>query len=272
MVLVYSTSKSLERREGLPVLNQWASWAIIGMTIEPDDDSALIHITFLGTSTLLPFIHRGPHDEHYLARLLSICLAFAPLMTLLSISYEMLFYVCFCSTILLWLETERRLYYGMRTTTKRPMQASDVRAALMFMFFIQVAFFGTGNVASLSSFSLSSVYRFVTVFNPFSMTALLITKILIPFCVVSAVLGVLSVSLDLGSFSLLLTVMAVSDVQTINFFYFVTDYGSWLEIGMSISHFCISELFIIFSIILFLLSQLLVGHLTVPRLTKDKSS
>ncbi|KAI7886618.1 PigN-domain-containing protein [Lichtheimia hyalospora FSU 10163] len=254
VVLVYSTSKSLERREGLPVFNQWASWAIIG------------------TSTLLPFIYRGPHDEHYLARLLSICLAFAPLMTLLSISYEMLFYVCFCSTILLWLETERMLYSGTRTTTKRPMQASDIRAALMFMFFIEVAFFGTGNVASLSSFSLSSVYRFITVFNPFSMTALLITKILIPFCVVSAVLGVLSVSLDLGSFSLLLTVMAVSDVQTINFFYFVTDYGSWLEIGMSISHFCISELFIIFSIILFLLSQLLVGHLTVPRSTKEKSS
>lgn len=219
-------------------------------------------------SSIFPFIYRGPSNEDYLARLLTICFAFGPLMTLLSISYELLFYVFFCSTVLIWLEVERSLYSHNRKSITRPLQASDGRAVLIFLFFIGVAFFGTGNVASLSSFSLESVYRFTTIFNPFLMGTLLIIKVLIPFFVTSSVLGILSSSIDLQPFTLFLAVMSVTDIQTINFFYFVTDYGSWLEIGTSISHFCIAELFIIFTMILFLLSRLLVGHLVLPKLNK----
>lgn len=194
--------------------------------------------------------------------MLTICFAFVPLMTLLSISYEMLFYVSLCTTVLTWLEVERGLYQPTGSSKARSLQSSDIRVVLLFLFFINVGFFGTGNVASMSSFTLESVYRFVTMFNPFLMGALLITKVLIPFFVISSVLGVLTTSLDLSSFSLFLCVVAITDVQTINFFYFVSDYGSWLEIGTSISHFCIAELFIIFTIILFFLSRWLVGHLS----------
>lgn len=189
-------------------------------------------------------------------------------MTLLSISYELMFYVFFCSTVLMWLEVERKLYSDIRQSVTRPLKASDGRAVLIFLFFIDVAFFGTGNVASLSSFSLESVYRFTTMFDPFLMGALLIIKVLIPFFVASSVLGILSSSVDLQPFTLFLAVMSISDIQTINFFFFVTDYGSWLEIGTSISHFCIAELFIIFTMILFLLSRLLVGHLVLPKINR----
>ncbi|GAA5814692.1 hypothetical protein MFLAVUS_008191 [Mucor flavus] len=250
IVLVYSTSVSLQRREGLPAFNQVASWVIIGI------------------SSIFPFVYRGPSNEDYLARLLVICFAFGPLMTLLSISYELLFYVFFCSTVLIWLEVERNLYDEHRQSSARSLKASDGRAVLIFLFFIDVAFFGTGNVASMSSFSLESVYRFTTIFDPFLMGALLIIKILIPFFVASSVLGILSTSIDLQPFTLFLAVMSITDIQTINFFFFVTDYGSWLEIGTSISHFCIAELFIIFTMILFLLSRLLVGHLVLPKLNR----
>ncbi|KAG0164960.1 Glycosyl phosphatidyl inositol anchor synthesis [Apophysomyces sp. BC1034] len=246
VVLVYLTSASLQRNEGLPMINQVLNWSIIAV------------------SSALPFVYRGSAEEDYQARLLLICMAFAPLMTLLSISYEMLFYVCFCGTALLWLELERALYKENRVSGVRCLQASDWRAVVLFMFFLNVAFFGTGNVASMASFSLGSVYRFVTIFNPFLMGTLLIAKVLIPFFVVSAVLGVLGISLNLPSFSLVLAVMSITDVQTMNFFYFVHDYGSWLEIGTTISHFCIAELFIIFTIVLSLLSKLLVGHLRLP--------
>ncbi|KAI8987038.1 GPI ethanolamine phosphate transferase 1 [Pilobolus umbonatus] len=249
-VIVHSTSKSLANREGLPVINQISSWIIIII------------------SSLFPFVYRGPSNEYYLARLLNICFAFGPMMTLLSISYELLFYVCFCSTVLIWLNLEISLYRQSMYSTRRTLRSSDIQAVLFFIFFINVAFFGTGNVASLSSFSLESVYRFTTVFNPFLMGALLITKILIPFFVVSSVLGILSSSIDLQPFTLFLTVMSISDIQTINFFYLVTDYGSWLEIGTSISHFCIAELFIIFTMILFLLSRWLVGHLISPKMNR----
>lgn len=223
---------------------------------------------YIAVSSIFPFVYRGPSNEDYLARLLVICFAFAPLMTLLSISYELLFYVCFCSTVLLWLEVERKLYDDLRQSVSRSLKASDGRAVLIFLFFIDVAFFGTGNVASMSSFSLESVYRFTTIFDPFLMGTLLIIKVLIPFFVVSSVLGILSSSIDLQPFTLFLAVMSITDIQTINFFFFVTDYGSWLEIGTSISHFCIAELFIIFTIILFLLSRLLVGHLVLPKLNR----
>lgn len=219
-------------------------------------------------SSVFPFVYRGKSYDDYLTRLLVICFAFAPLMTLLSISYELLFYVCFCSNVLLWLEVERALYKHSRLPANRPLIASDARAVLLFLFFINVAFFGTGNIASLSSFSLESVYRFTTVFDPFLMGTLLIIKVLIPFFVASSVLGILSSSIDLQPFTLFLAVMSITDIQTINFFYFVTDYGSWLEIGTSISHFCIAELFIIFTMILFLLSRLLVGHLVLPKVNK----
>ncbi|KAI8379184.1 Phosphatidylinositolglycan class N-domain-containing protein [Radiomyces spectabilis] len=247
MVLVYSTSTSLANRQGLPLINQILSLAIVAI------------------SSVFPFIYRGPAETDYFTRLLIICQTFFPLMIILSISYEALFYVCFCTTVLLWLQMERALYRPLQDIKTRPLQASDGRIVVMFLFFINVAFFGTGNIASLSSFSLASVYRLITVFNPFIMGALLIIKVLVPFFVVSAVLGIMGASLDLPSFALFLVVLSITDVQTINFFYFVSDFGSWLEIGTGISHFCIAELFIIFTILLFLLSRLLVGHLHLAK-------
>ena len=37
-----------------------------------------------------------------------------------------------------------------------------------------------------------------------------------------------------------------SDVLTLNFFYMVKDEGSWLDIGTTISHFCIASLLCVF--------------------------
>ncbi|KAI8068051.1 GPI ethanolamine phosphate transferase 1 [Gongronella butleri] len=241
--------------ERLPVFNQVANWIM------------------LVTASVFPFVYRGKREQDYLTRLLTICLAFAPMMTLLSISYEMLFYVCLCSCLLVWLEMERALYKAALATepasdaSDRQLQVQDLRLVVLFVFFVNVAFFGTGNVASLSSFTLESVYRLVTVFNPFLMGALLITKVLIPFFIISSVYGVLTTSVALPSFSLFLGVMAINDIMTINFFFFVSDYGSWLEIGTSISHYCIASLFIIFTMLLFLLSRWLVGHLAHVRVT-----
>jgi GPI ethanolamine phosphate transferase 1 len=50
-------------------------------------------------------------------------------------------------------------------------------------------------------------------------------------------------------------VLAISDVLTLNFFYLVRDEGSWLDIGTSISHFCISNFLMLFVIALEQLSE-----------------
>ncbi|OZJ04522.1 hypothetical protein BZG36_02247 [Bifiguratus adelaidae] len=267
-ILVYDTVRRLAEKKGLPLPNQVLSWAIFGSSI------------------LVPFLYDASHD-HYLKRLCVIFLGFAPTMILLSISYETLFYYSYCTTLVLWLVLERKLYMLPETASARQragayvngdgkteklagplrmLQAGDARTVMMFVFFIHVGFFGTGNVASLSSFSLESVYRFTTVFNPFLMGALLILKILVPFLVESAIFGVLTRALQLPAFSLFLLVVSITDISALNFFYLVRDDGSWLEIGTSISHFCISELFIIFIILLFWLSRALVGNIRVHSL------
>ncbi|KAJ2099592.1 Glycosyl phosphatidyl inositol anchor synthesis [Coemansia sp. RSA 455] len=278
------TSKETERRGSLPRFHQLACWAI------------------LIVSTLLPFVHgsrlnRSARDQHYLYRLVTIYLAFAAPFVLLTVSYESIFYFSYSVVLLLWLSIERALYYekaenqllapteqtrlsdlalqrsvsstarqrGAQTfAASRKLGLSDMRTSIMFLFFVNVAFFGTGNVASLASFSIDSVYRLITVFDPFMMSVLLLFKIFIPFFLVSAVFGVLNRSLELPPFSLFLFVLSTTDVMTVNFFFLVRDDGSWLDIGMSISHFCISGMFVLFTIVLFVLSHALVGRVLIP--------
>ncbi|KAF9336058.1 Glycosyl phosphatidyl inositol anchor synthesis [Podila minutissima] len=280
-VIVNSTVRSLAAHEGLPLVNQVVSWIILGITAS------------------IPFVYGARSSQHYLLRLVIIYLSFAPTFVLLSTAYEAIFYFFLASTLLSWLVLERKIYSTSEmqplsdalytekrsltpSTTSSPAGANgsttvvtvdyptrglgpkDARPAIFFLFFINVAFFGTGNVASLASFSLQSVFRLTTVFNPFFMGVLLIFKILIPFFLVSSVFRVLGRSLDLPPFSLFLLGLATTDVMTLNFFYLVRDDGSWLEIGTSISHFCISSLMVLFTILLFALSDLLVGRVLVP--------
>ncbi|KAJ1729090.1 Glycosyl phosphatidyl inositol anchor synthesis [Coemansia biformis] len=269
------TSKETEWRGYLPRAHQAACWAI------------------LVVATLVPLVHgagrgRAARDQHFLYRLVTIYLGFAAPFVLLTVSYESLFYLAYSVVLLLWLAIERALYHEQAEqlllapardaprlsrlaqhstpllASARRLGLSDMRTGIMFLFFVNVAFFGTGNVASLASFSLDSVYRLITVFDPFLMSALLLFKIFIPFFLVSAVFGVLNRSLELPPFSLFLFVLSTTDVMTVNFFFLVRDDGSWLDIGMSISHFCISGLFVLFTIVLFVLSHALVGSVLIP--------
>lgn len=261
MIVTFDSATRLQAKTGLPPLNQAAGWAI------------------LLVSSALPFIYGIHPDQHYLQRLITVTTAFAPVFVILSISYECLFFYSFSLTLSFWMEIESRLYESskepeVRTnghatdkpmTEYRPLAARDLRTSFIFLFFIQVGFFGTGNVASISSFSLESVYRLIPIFNPFLMSVLLLYKILLPFLIVSANLGLLHIRLGVAPFSLFLAVLSVGDIMTLNFFYLVRDDGSWLEIGTSISHFTIGSLLVFFMIILYGISEALVRGISVPQ-------
>ena len=240
-------------------------------------------------SLILPFAHRSRPNSHYLHRIIVLSLTFSPAFVILTISYEGIFYFAFCTTLLTWVRLEHRIYLF---TTKRaaPSQISDelniatpvlqaaqsrirssekgdyraitladARIALFFFFLLQSAFFSTGNVASLSSFSLESVYRLIPIFDPFSQGALLIFKIMVPFAIISANLGILNRRLGVAPSALFMIVMAISDVMTLNFFYMVKDEGSWLDIGTTISHFVIASLLCVFVAGLEGVSELFTG-------------
>jgi len=123
----------------------------------------------------------------------------------------------------------------------RPLTFSDIRPSLFTLYLLQSAFFSTGNIASVSSFSLDAVYRLIPVFDPFSQGALLILKILVPFVILSAALGVLNKRLGFAPGALFMGLIVFGDWLTINFFWMVRDEGSWLEIGETISRFCIAS-------------------------------
>jgi len=140
----------------------------------------------------------------------------------------------------------------------RSLTLSDARICLFFLFMLQSAFFSTGNIASVSSFSLDAVYRLLPVFDPFSQGALLMLKLLAPFALVSANLGILTKRLKLRGGSLFAVVMGIGDYLTLRFFWEVRDEGSWLEIGESISMFVIASLLCIFVALLEVLSEVFV--------------
>lgn len=210
-----------------------------------------------------------------------IFLALAPMFIILTISYEGLFYFAFSCTLVTWVRLEHCVYRytlpaGVKSelppsspmadlnplapalaaaTTRettlekedyRALTLADARIALFFLYLLQSAFFSTGNIASISSFSLDAVYRLIPIFDPFSQGALLLMKILAPFVLVSANLGILTKRLRLRGGALFAVVMGIGDWLTLRFFWAVRDEGSWLEIGESISVFGIASALCVF--------------------------
>lgn len=147
---------------------------------------------------------------------------------------------------------------AIKTGDYRSLTLSDARICLFFLFLLQSAFYSTGNIASISSFSLDAVYRLLPVFDPFSQGALLLLKLLAPFALVSANLGILTKRLRLRGGSLFAVVMAIGDYLTLRFFWEVRDEGSWLEIGESISMFVIASVLCVFVAGLEALSEVFV--------------
>ncbi|KAI4518455.1 PigN-domain-containing protein [Schizophyllum commune Loenen D] len=267
MLVTASSVRSLQAKLGLPLVNQVVGWIILVL------------------STLTPFVALVKHANPD-SKILMYFMGFGTCFVLLSISVEGLFYVAYTATLGVWVEVEaalrdasgemtsssgakalspgvdkssspgaRRACSSDATSTtpnevvksRSSFVVDDLRIALFFVFFVQVGFFGTGNVASISSFYLAPVYRLIPVFSPFFMAALLIFKIVVPYVMLAMTFAVLNHRLNLPPFSLFVVALALTDGMTLAFFFNVSDTGSWLEIGQTISFFCITSLLLLWS-------------------------
>ena len=257
MIVTRSSVASLQAKQGLPLGTQIVGW-----------------ITLIA-SLVVPFLHAFNPRDDYLHRVVVIFLAFGPMFIILTISYEGLFYLAITATLVSWVRLEHRIHQTFSPSSSstdtdnktlelssplapalsaakdreaalkrgeyRSLTFSDARICLFFLYLLQSSFFSTGNIASVSSFSLDAVYRLIPVFDPFSQGALLVLKILAPFVLVSANLGILTRRLKLRGGSLFAVVMGIGDYLTLRFFWEVRDEGSWLDIGESISMFVIAS-------------------------------
>ncbi|XP_077916346.1 GPI ethanolamine phosphate transferase 1 isoform X2 [Halichoerus grypus] len=197
MCVVYTTHDSLLKKQGLPHFNQIISW-----------------IT-LASSFVLPLLSPTSLFE----RLFSILLSSMSAYLLLSTGYEALFPLVLSCLMFVWIQVEQetlqqlsvsykqkvtslQFTYNPDITQFRQIYLDDVRRAFFLVFFLVTAFFGTGNIASVNSFDLASVYCFLTVFSPFMMGALMMWKILIPFVLVMCAFEAVQLTTQLPSKSI----------------------------------------------------------------------
>ncbi|KAG7399599.1 hypothetical protein PHYBOEH_008387 [Phytophthora boehmeriae] len=274
LVTLHCTMQYLDgERSKPPFLLTAANWALAGVPIVvllaklQNSSVGPSRALETGASRSDPQLQRAELGR-YVTRIIDVILAFAPSFTLLSIAYEVLFYLVLCGVLVSWLLLEAETSVTSSTSTWR-----EVQRAFVFLLLVNIAFFGTGNVASMSSFEISSTYRFVTVFAPFTMGALLVGKILIPFMVVACTFHLIlllpSESSSAGAQKprlpatrYFLLVVAMSDVLALHFLFLVKNEGSWKEIGNSISMFGIVNAQIVFIPLLFLLARGFVRDLT----------
>ena len=100
-----------------------------------------------------------------------LCLPFI----LMSLSYEPLFLISFYAHIFSWVEMELVIYRRQKQIKdfnfepsndprRREIDFNDVRCVMVFMLYLMISFFGTGNMATVSSFDPNWVRCLVTTF------------------------------------------------------------------------------------------------------------
>ena len=245
---------------------QWCSWGLLVLSL------------------LLPW-PRVPCAANDQDKVASLFLKIAPVYILLSVSYEGLFIVAFYNILQLWVSMsssnaahqsskrgDNSNNKSKKKSAKKGKKSDDITAAVksfkffggylvdvvLYLFLCYASFFSTGNIASISGFEVSSTYRFVTVFSPFTMTGLIGAKIFLPFLLVAAAFFAVCKAKRQTPTNSFFMAIALSDFIAIVFFFLVRDTGSWKDIGMTIGNFSISNLFILLQLLLLVISQKII--------------
>uniref|UniRef100_A0A669CCX0 GPI ethanolamine phosphate transferase 1 n=1 Tax=Oreochromis niloticus TaxID=8128 RepID=A0A669CCX0_ORENI len=235
------THSSLQQKRGLPLLNQIISWSTLASSI---------FVPLLSSTRLFH-------------RLLSIFLSLTSTYLLLSTGSEALFPPVLSWLMFVWINIEQEALLAQGMSSRQEFILTfgiTLTSPFLQVFFIITAFFGTGNIASINSFDPASVYCFLTVFNPFIMGGLMMWKVIIPFIIVMCTFETIQVATQLSSRSLFLIVLVISDLMALHFFFMVQDYGSWLDIGTSISHYVIVMSMTIFLMLLSVVTHVLTSQ------------
>ena len=264
-VVILSACYIIENRFGLHELVRHVAYLIVSGLCVLYSDVPFTH--FLSWTIFVSAIPTALMSSNVLLwRLQSLVVALQSIYQLFSLTYEALFLITLTLTLAFWLQRE----YSQMTTSliglsqvkiqenakeRAVVNDDDLKRALTFVTFAIVSFFGTGNIASLNSFDPKSIQTLVTTFNPFLMGGLLLLKVILPFFLVALFAFCVQYVTHMPQKALFLIVMIFSDFMGLHFFFLVTDQGSWLDIGTSLSHFVIVEATVIFLQIMFYLAS-----------------
>jgi phosphatidylinositol glycan class N len=205
LFVLHSTNSSLAAMNGLPLANQILSWAV----------------SIAGV--LLPALSPSNAAQ----RTASVVLGLTPGLVLLSVSYEPLFLAFLFAAMCIWPLMEKLEVEAAKDApfelSGQPPRLSNLtrksRLAVTYLSMCTLSFFGAGNVASVASFEISSTWRFVTVFSPFLMGALLMYKVLGPMVVVGVAYRFSVANAQCSTASLLRVNMAECSLVALFFFF-----------------------------------------------------
>lgn len=203
------------------------------------------------------------------ARLIGTFFGFAPFYLLVSSNFEAFFSAIYVAILCNWLLIESNSFQASGDSnliyyvnfenyqSKQKITPDMFRRAFLFMVFIFIGFFGTGNIASLNSFDPMWVRAFLTVFSPFKMMGLILLKIMVPFLFTCCVFRAVNSIGKENIMQMFCIILIYSDLMVLQFLYLITNVGSWLDIGSSLSHFVIMEGFVTILLLLYGLAHLL---------------
>ncbi|XP_064292970.1 GPI ethanolamine phosphate transferase 1-like isoform X2 [Plodia interpunctella] len=222
-------------------------------------------------SLILPVIF----STRLICRLMAINTSLLIFYLLLSVSHEGLFMVVLIVNVTCWLLIEFRvldlknskiLDLTFEEMDKQPTQIisiersisnEDFRRSFIFIVYIILAFFGTGNIASLNSFEVRWVTCFITSFKPFIITGLIMLKTLAPFMAVACSFRGIQHLTKAPTGYLVIIVLIYSNIMGIQLLYNVQNTGSWLDIGTSISQFVIVQVVTLFIVLISQLAKIM---------------
>ncbi|KAM3967908.1 LOW QUALITY PROTEIN: phosphatidylinositol glycan anchor biosynthesis class N [Aphomia sociella] len=222
------------------------------------------------TSIILPLMF----SKKIICRLLAINTSILNFYLLLSVSHEGLFVVTLIFNMTCWICIEYKILhlknvkiiectFGNPETSsnfiaiERSISSQDFRRAFFFTVYIILAFFGTGNVASLNSFEVRWVTCFITSFKPFIITGLVLLKTLAPFLIVACSFRGVQLLTKAPTGYLIIIVLIYSNIMGIQLLYNVRNTGSWLDIGTSISQFVIVQMITLFIVLINQIAKIL---------------
>ncbi|KAG4073636.1 hypothetical protein HA402_000860 [Bradysia odoriphaga] len=179
---------------------------------------------------------------------------------LMALSYEPIFLLILSLNLEYFVEMHQTTVnqnQSFTNMTKRS-EPNTYTNAFTFMLYVLLAFFGTGNLASISSFDPNSVRCFVAVFARALMSVLVVIKLVIPLLLVVCAFTGVYAAYKLPMDRIFLAILSICNIMGIHFLFLVTNKGSWLQIGTSISHFVIIETTTVALCALQLLAKLLM--------------
>ncbi|TDG50581.1 hypothetical protein AWZ03_002885 [Drosophila navojoa] len=189
-------------------------------------------------------------------RLQHICYNLGTLYTMMCTSYESLFVQLLAIELTTSLAEQRAQVEPLQHQQKS--LQSSLRIAFTLILYTFFSLFGSGNIASISSFDPNISRCFLSHFAPFVIMSLVLLKLLLPIVTNISIVYTYSEYARLHERQIFICLLLICDVMGLNFLFLVRNTGSWMEIGSSISHFVIMEVTTLVLVLLAYVSKLLL--------------